>query len=148
MTNEMTNSQRLAEFFGRWDKDFETMVAAFREIFAEDAAWWNADSLPLVHGFDQALEKVLIPSRDTALGMECIQVVDLTMAEAGNSVFHERIDHIIRKDRSIAISIPIAGVTEFDENGKIVNWRDYCNPMGMLAIIAGDENAAVGSDRP
>lgn len=144
MAIETTNAQRLAEFFGRWDKDFDTMTAAFREFFAKDAAWWNADALPLVHGYDEALEKVLLPSRDTALGMECISVTDLIMAEAGNLVFHERVDHIIRKDRSIAISIPIAGVTEFDNNGKIVNWRDYCNPAGMLAIIASGDPTAVG----
>ncbi|OLT09035.1 hypothetical protein BJF78_06850 [Pseudonocardia sp. CNS-139] len=128
---------RLLEFFSKWDSDFETMVQSFRDIFAENCAWWNADALPMVHGIDEAIEKVLIPSRDTALAMECIRVDMVNVAQTGNTVFHERIDHILKKDGSVVISIPIAGVTDFNDDGKIVSWRDYANPIGMLDIIAG-----------
>ena len=136
-----THADRMIAFFAKWDSDFDTMVESFREIFAENAAWWNADALPLVHGIDEAIEQVLVPSRDTALAMECIRVEMRGVAQVGNTVFHERIDHILRKDGSIVISIPIAGVTVFNDEGKIVDWRDYCNPSGMRAIIAGGEPA-------
>jgi len=134
---EGPNADRLVAFFDKWGTDFDTMVESFREIFAENTEWWNADALPLVHGIDESIEKVLLPSRDSALAMECIRVEMLNVTEDGNKVYHERIDHILRKDGSIVISIPICGITEFDADGRIAVWRDYCNPIGMLDIIAG-----------
>jgi limonene-1,2-epoxide hydrolase len=127
----------MVAFFAKWDSDFDTMVESFREIFAVDCAWWNSDALPLVHGVDEAIEKVLVPSRDTALAMECIRVEMVNVTQDGAKVYHERIDHILNSEGKVVISIPIAGITEFNDAGKIVNWRDYCNPIGMLDIIAG-----------
>jgi limonene-1,2-epoxide hydrolase len=139
-----SHTDRMLTFFKKWDSDFDGMVASFREIFAENAAWWNTDQLPLVHGIDEAIEHVLKPSRDTALAMECIRVEVVNIAQDGNKVYHERIDHILRKDGTVVISIPISGVTEFNDGGKIVNWRDYCDPSGMMAIITGQEHATAG----
>jgi limonene-1,2-epoxide hydrolase len=139
MTSPTTHAERMVAFFEKWDSDFDTMVQSFRDIFADDCSWWNTDQRPLVHGIDEAIEQVLKPSRDTALAMECIRVEMVNIAQDGNKVYHERIDHILHKDGSVIIAIPIAGITEFNDDGRIVNWRDYCDPSGMMAIIAGQE---------
>jgi limonene-1,2-epoxide hydrolase len=131
------NAKRMLAFFDKWETDFDTMAESFREIFAENAVWWNTPKLPQVRGFQEAYEQVLKPSKDSALAMECIRVDTLNITEADNKVYHERIDHLLRTDGSVIISIPISGITEFDDNGKIIHWRDYCDPGDLLALMAG-----------
>jgi limonene-1,2-epoxide hydrolase len=58
----------------------------------------------------------------------------LNIMAAGNTVFHERLDHMLRADGSVIISIAIAGVTEFDAAGRIRHWRDYCDPAPLFAL--------------
>ncbi|WP_143548862.1 limonene-1,2-epoxide hydrolase family protein [Rhodococcus sp. ACS1] len=137
MTNTGPNSQRLLTFWDKWDTDFDTFVDSFRDVFTDKTIWWNTESLPQVQGLDEALEKIIQPSKDSALGMECIRVEVRHIAEVGNIVLHERIDHLLRADGSIIISTPIAGITEFDDNGKITHWREYNDPTRLLALMAG-----------
>jgi limonene-1,2-epoxide hydrolase len=48
----------------------------------------------------------------------------LKSAHQGNLVFNERIDTIRMKNGKTA-SVPVAGVFELTDAGKIVSWRDY-----------------------
>jgi limonene-1,2-epoxide hydrolase len=64
-------------------------------------------------------------------------VETLTLMERDNTVFHERIDHLLRADGSVIISIGIAGVTEYDDQGLITHWRDYCDPTALHVLMTG-----------
>ena len=43
----------------------------------------------------------------------------------GNTVFRERMEYFDMDPDGDHIVLPVAGVFEFDDSGKIVNWREY-----------------------
>lgn len=55
---------------------------------------------------------------------EAFEVKILKSAQQGNLVFNERVDTIRMKNGKSA-AIPVAGVFELNDAGKIVSWRDY-----------------------
>jgi limonene-1,2-epoxide hydrolase len=129
--------ESVLKFFDEWDTDFETMCQSFWKYFAPNAVWWNTPRFPQVTGVEEAVEKILRPSNESALAMDRIRVDTLNITQVDNLVYNERIDHIIRKDGSVALSIPIAGVIEFDDNGQVVEWRDYCDTTDLVAAMTG-----------
>jgi limonene-1,2-epoxide hydrolase len=57
----------------------------------------------------------------------------LRQTAAGNIVMNERIDKFVMKGKEVAL--PVAGVFEVDDDGKISFWRDYFdNGMFMKAL--------------
>jgi limonene-1,2-epoxide hydrolase len=56
--------------------------------------------------------------------MEAFDAKILKSWHIGNIVFHERVDSVRMKNGKTA-SIPVAGVFEVDDAGKITCWRDY-----------------------
>jgi limonene-1,2-epoxide hydrolase len=131
-----THTDRLLTFFAEWDSDFDSFCRSFQRIFTANTVWENSGLAPVV-GYEQALEQILKPSNAEPLGMDAIGVDMLHIAEADGIVFHERIDHLLRADKSRIISIKIAGITEFDSEGKIRAWRDYTDPGPLLALMTG-----------
>src|ERR1700758_2544185 len=119
--------QSVLKFWDEWNTDFPTMCASFHKYFAPDAIWWNTSVFPQVQGVEEAYEKILRPSNESSLAMDRIQVESLSIAQGGHLVFSERIDPISRADGSVVLSIPIAGVIEFNEDGLIQQFRDYCD---------------------
>jgi limonene-1,2-epoxide hydrolase len=130
--------ESVLKFFDEWNTNFPTMCAAFWKYFAPDAIWWNTPVFPQVTGVEEALEKILRPSNESSLAMDRIHVETLNIAQVGNLVYNERIDHIIRADGSVVLSIPIAGVIEFNDDGLIQHFRDYCDTTALVAAMAGE----------
>ena len=57
----------------------------------------------------------------------------LRQTATGNMVMNERIDRFVMKGKEIAL--PVAGVFEVNDDGKISFWRDYFdNGMFMSAL--------------
>ena len=127
--------ESVLRFFGEWNTDFPTMCASFSKYFAPDAIWWNTPRFPVVTGVDEAVEQILRPSNESALAMDRIHVETLNIAQVGNRVYNERIDHIVRADGSVVLSIPIAGVIEFNDDGLVAHWRDYCDTTDLVAAM-------------
>ena len=48
----------------------------------------------------------------------------LKTMHAGNTVMNERVDTLVMKSGKTAV-IPVVGVFELNDAGKIVVWRDY-----------------------
>jgi limonene-1,2-epoxide hydrolase len=130
--------ENVLKFFDEWNTDFPTMCASFSKYFAPDATWWNTPRFPVVTGFDEAVEQILRPSNESALAMDRIHVETLNIAQVGNRVYNERIDHITRADGSVVLSIPIAGVIEFNGDGLIQHFRDYCDTTDLVAAMTGE----------
>ena len=127
------------KFFDEWNTDFPTMSASFHKYFAPDAIWWNTPVFPQVQGVEEAYEQILRPSNESSLAMDRIHVETLNIAQVGNLVYNERIDHIIRADGSVVLSIPICGVIEFNDDGQIQHFRDYCDTTALVAAMTGDQ---------
>ena len=130
--------ESVLKFWDEWNTDFPTMCASFHRYFAPDAIWWNTPVFPQVQGVEEAYEKILRPSNESSLAMDRIRVETLNIAQVGNLVYNERIDHIIRADGSVVLSIPIAGVIEFNEDGLIQHFRDYCDTPALVAAMTGE----------
>ncbi|MDA8367140.1 MAG: nuclear transport factor 2 family protein [Actinomycetota bacterium] len=106
---------RVRAFFETWKTRDPDRLAQF---FAPGASWTE-------------------PNREPAVGIEMVRAVlgvdtsfarafefeFLTIGTIGRSVFTERIDRFVVADRAIAMSV--AGIFEFDPDGRITAWRDY-----------------------
>jgi limonene-1,2-epoxide hydrolase len=130
--------ESVLKFWDEWNTNFPTMCASFHKYFAPDAIWWNTPVFPQVQGVEEAYEEILRPSNESSLAMDRIRVETLNIAQVGNLVYNERIDHIIRADGSVVLSIPIAGVIEFNEDGLIQHFRDYCDTTALVAAMTGE----------
>jgi len=102
-------------FFDAWvQRDPEKLTS----FFASDGVWSEAN-------------------RDGARGHDAIRSVfelqtgfasdfsfEFTkLAVVGDTVFTERVDRFVINDT--VMEVPVAGVMEFDGDGRIASWRDY-----------------------
>jgi len=115
-----TPTEIVTEFLARWERPGE-LNQAFRDTFTEDTVWENV-GMARTTGIAEAI--ALNRSFEENLGMATIRVENLAVAETGNKVLTERIDHLIDGDGKVIMSAPCMGTFEI-ENGKIVAWRDY-----------------------
>lgn len=136
----MSNEAIAIEFFERWSESYDEMIAAFDETFADECRW-DQRPMALTTTKGQAL-KFMARSRKM-LGLETIDVEILKIAESGDAVLCERVDHLRRRDGSLIASAPVAGMLEFDDDGKIVAWKEYFDTVSILknAAVNGAEAA-------
>jgi limonene-1,2-epoxide hydrolase len=106
----------VGELFAAWTR---LNLDEVMSHFAEDAVWDNVPMSPakgrqaireMTHGFMKDV---------SAFG-----VVILKSLHEGNVVFNSRVDTITMKNGKKA-EIPVAGMFELDDAGKIRVWRDY-----------------------
>lgn len=105
------------DLFAAWSRlDLDGIMS----YFAEDAVW---DNVPM-----NAPAKGVAAIREMTHGflkdMNGFGVKMLRSAHAGNTVFNERVDTAKMKNGKSA-DIPVAGVFELNDAGKIKVWRDY-----------------------
>jgi limonene-1,2-epoxide hydrolase len=88
-------------------------------LFAEDGVWDNVPMSP-------AKGKAAIREMTNGFMKDAtsFNAKILRSAHDGNVVFNERVDTIVMKNGKKA-EIPVAGMFEIDNNGKIKVWRDY-----------------------
>ena len=106
----------VSDLFAAWTRlDLDAIMS----YFAEDAVWDNVPMAPakgkaaireMTHGF----------LKDSAK----FEAKILKTVHVGNTVFDERVDTIVMKSGKSA-SIPVAGMFEINDAGKIAVWRDY-----------------------
>ncbi len=106
----------VGDLFAAWTRLNLDEVMSY---FAEDAVWDNVPMSPakgkqaireMTHGF----------MKDTS----ALSVKILKSVHEGNLVFNSRVDTITKKNGKKA-ELPVAGVFELDDAGKIRVWRDY-----------------------
>jgi limonene-1,2-epoxide hydrolase len=106
----------ISELFAAWTRLNLDDVMSY---FAEDAVWDNVPMSPakgkqaireMMHGFMK--------------DMSAFNVKILKSLHEGNVVFDSRVDTITMKSGKNA-EVPVAGMFELDEAGKIKVWRDY-----------------------
>jgi limonene-1,2-epoxide hydrolase len=135
----MTDKETVvSEFIDAWREGDARKLADF---FTEDAVVWN-DGHTTVRGREAIREHFTVQlSACTDLDFEITHT-----AASGNTVFNERIDRM--KVVGAPIELPVAGVFEVDDAGKLVAWRDYFDLNTVMtqlsaAGIGGDPNTPI-----
>lgn len=113
----MANAEEVVNsLFAAWTKlDLDTIMSHF----AEDGVWDNVPMSPAkgkaaIREMTNGFLKDSTSFSAKILRSQCV----------GNVVFNERVDTITMKSGKSA-AIPVAGMFELDNNGKIKVWRDY-----------------------
>jgi limonene-1,2-epoxide hydrolase len=111
----MSNEDVVRRFCAAFDRRDVDELCAF---FAPDAVYHNIPVAPVV-GIDAIREslKSFVPATPY------IEFEIHRLAAAGAVVLTERTDRMELGGR--AIELPVAGVFELDDDGRITAWRDY-----------------------
>jgi limonene-1,2-epoxide hydrolase len=112
----MNADQIVRDFAAAWGRcDTEAILAAF----TEDAVYHNIP-MPACNGLAEIREFLASFLGPTASAVHFEirhQIVN------GNIVMNERVDSIVMQDQTIAL--PVCGIFELNDDGKITAWRDY-----------------------
>jgi limonene-1,2-epoxide hydrolase len=125
-------------FLAGWSGDDARKLADF---FTEDAVVWN-DMRTTVQG-----SKAIHEHFKAQLSVLTDGAIETTqVAISGNTVFTERIDRM--KVAGVPIELPVAGVFEVNDAGKLTAWRDYFDLNTVMtqltaAGIGGDPSASI-----
>jgi limonene-1,2-epoxide hydrolase len=126
-----TNEAVIREVIGAWESGTASGQAAIRKHFAHDCRWEQV-GIPITTGPEEAAE--LIGSMEQ-MGFIGVTVEYRGVASAGNVVFTERVDWLLRPDGTRVGPLPVVGVTEF-RDGKISAWREYYDSRNLDLLTA------------
>ena len=122
-----TPTEVVLDFCAMWEKPGGP-DEAIRQYFTGESIWEN-HGMAITTGPDEAIR--LNAMFGDKFGMAAIWIEQLAVAEAGNKVLTERIDHLRDGDGNTIGSFPVMGIFEV-EGDKILSWRDYFDTAGML----------------
>ncbi|MCB2073617.1 MAG: nuclear transport factor 2 family protein [Novosphingobium sp.] len=122
-----TPTEVVLEFCAMWEQPGGP-DEAIRRYFTDRSIWEN-HGMAITTGQDEAI--ALNAAFGEKFGMGTIWIEQLAVAETGNKVLTERIDHLRDRDGNSIGSFPVMGVFEV-EGDKILSWRDYFDTAGML----------------
>ena len=117
--------------FAGWESGIEAGQAALRAHLTDDCRW-EQTGLPTTTSAEEAAQ--FFASMEP-MGFERMGVEVRTVAEAGDVVFSERVDWLVRPDGSRVGPWPVVGVMEF-RGEKISAWREYFDGRN-LEMLAG-----------
>jgi limonene-1,2-epoxide hydrolase len=109
------NEQLTRDFFDAWERMDEAAIVA---AFAEDAVYHNIPYKPV-----SGLEKIQKAVKGFLKTGENMTFKLCKLVVAGDSVVTERVDGWTHKGEQK--SLPVLGILEFNEAGKISGWREY-----------------------
>jgi limonene-1,2-epoxide hydrolase len=115
-------------FLAECARSKEAMHAAFRSYFNPTTIWENVGMMSTT-GAEEAL--ALMGNFEAQLGLATMKVDMVAIAAQGNKVLTERVDHMVKPDGGVAMSVRVCGIFEV-EGGKITAWRDYFDTAGMM----------------
>ena len=127
------NETVVREFIAAWSEGDARKLADF---FTEDAVVWN-DGRTTVRGREAIHEHF---AAQLSVCTDCEFEITET-AVSGNTVFNERIDRM--KIAGAPTELPVAGVFEVDEAGKVTAWRDYFDLNSVMTQLSA---AGIGGD--
>jgi limonene-1,2-epoxide hydrolase len=118
--------KRYLESLGPTAEDF---WGSFDTFFDDKTVWENVGMARTV-----GREEAITFARSFPVDFAYMTVEDLTLAASGNTVFAERIDHFVRADGKIMLTIRVNGVF-LVEGLKLREWRDYFDTAGIAAAV-------------
>ncbi|PHR50994.1 limonene-1,2-epoxide hydrolase family protein [Cycloclasticus sp.] len=118
------NEETVKRFCEAWDEmDQDTILS----LMSDDAVYHNLPLGPL-KGCQQIADSVEGFLKMTA----STEFKILTLVADGKRVVTERVDTFAFKDGSMMKELPVLGIFEFDNNGKISSWREYWDMQDWL----------------
>jgi limonene-1,2-epoxide hydrolase len=126
------------EFLAGWSVGDARTLA---DSFTEDAVVWN-DMRNTVRGREAIHEHL---KTHLSVISDC-KIEVLAIASEGNMVFTERVDRM--KVMGAPLELPVAGVFEVDDAGKLTAWRDYfdlnmvMDQLKASGVVVGDGSGA------
>jgi limonene-1,2-epoxide hydrolase len=115
-----TPSETVLKFLSAWSQP-GGFAESIRDTFTPATIYENV-GLSYTTGIDEAL--AMVEAFEHAYGFTAITVDTLAIAQSGNTVFTERVDHMIAPDGATITSIRLMGIFEVDGD-RIIAWRDY-----------------------
>ena len=125
-------------FFDTWVKRDPAALTAY---FAADGQWREANR-SAAKGHDEIRA---VFELQTGFATD-FSFEFLHLAVVGDVVFTERVDRFVINDT--LMTVPVAGIMEFDADGRIAQWRDYYDFSDLEAqlLAAGvDMSGAEGA---
>jgi limonene-1,2-epoxide hydrolase len=110
---------KVREFFMAWtEPDLDRLMQRLTPYVADDAV---LRQMPFaeVRGHE-GLRRICGESLESMSNFE-VDIVSITAV--GTTVFTERVDRFVLRGREVAV--PVLGVFEFGDDGRITAWRDY-----------------------
>ena len=137
-------SQVVNAFLAEWETDSDRMKAAFRRFFTPQTVYENVGITRTV-GAEAAIP--LIDHYEQTSGVVAWKTEMLAMAEAGDKVLCERIDHLLGADGAERAFVRVMGIFEV-EGDKIVAWRDYFDTAPWVSGATDERSAAIIKENP
>ena len=110
--------------FEAFEQGPASLIAAKRRLFDVHAVWWNSGRGEL-RGLQAIVDAT--PKLFELTGAAYLRAEDIrTLIVHDDSVIVERTDTLYRSDGSKVVSVPAFGIVRI-KNGKVVEWRDYCD---------------------
>ena len=128
----VANEDVLRAVLQAWTEGIAASQRAMRRHLTEDCRWEQM-GLPTTTGPEEAAQ---LMGTMEEMGFAGMAVEFRNVASAGDVVFTERIDWLVRADGSRVGPWPVVGVTEF-RGGKISAWREYFDSRN-LELLAND----------
>lgn len=117
----MSPTETVKAFFARWSQGKESMFRSLHDYLSPEAVWENVGLSRTVGPAEaEAAFRAFGPVQDC----QRMDVEYIAVAENGDIVMTERVDHLIDPEGRRFASIRVAGVLKV-EGGKITEWRDY-----------------------
>jgi limonene-1,2-epoxide hydrolase len=121
---ELQLELRATAFFASWGASFDSMCEGFG-IELDPECDWDQRPMWRTHSRDSALSFLRLARR--TLSLDTIDVDLLSVAVVGEVVHTQRIDHLRRRDGSLIVSAPVAGVLTY-RGDRVVHWKEYFDP--------------------
>ena len=112
-----------------WARNYDGLLERY---MAPDFIW-EQPPLPTTKSIDEAL--ALLRNLGDAIGFATVDIDVRSLVAEGNMVMAERMDHIRRGDGSLIASVAVTGVIEFNDEGKIIAWREYFDPTELMKLM-------------
>jgi limonene-1,2-epoxide hydrolase len=128
-------SQVIRNFLAAWASGDARALA---DYFTDDAVVIN-DAVNTVKGREAIFEHF---KGQLSMITDCDFEVT-TIASEGNTVFTERFDRM--KIAGAPVELPVAGVFEVNDEGKLTAWRDYFDLNSVMTQLAA---AGIGGKPP
>ena len=128
--------QTVRRFFDTWVQRDPAALTAF---FAPDGQWREANR-NAAQGHDE-IRAVF----DLQTGFATDFSFEFrNLAAFGDTVFTERVDRFVIN--GVLMTVPVAGVFEFDAEGRIADWRDYYDWADLERQLVGADVDMSGAE--
>lgn len=124
-----TPGEIVSAFIALWEKP-DGFPEAVEAYFTDETVWEN-HGLITTSGQQEAIGFYDQFSAQT--GMAGMRIEVLALAETGNKVLTERIDHILDAAGETLMTVPVMGTFEV-AGDKITAWRDYFDTIANAPV--------------